>query len=95
MAAEGRKGAMTRKRKRLLVRLESIIGRLCYNANIQNYAAWGEWESAGRRFRYPLAFIGEDGGRRKTSAPDAAWPAKTLLSGHYAFGANQLLIIRA
>lgn len=29
----------------ILVRMEAIIGSECYNANIQNYSAWGVWET--------------------------------------------------
>src|SRR3546814_1322347 len=43
----------------ILVRMESIIGSECYNANIQNYSAWGVWEGEGRSFRYPVTYIRE------------------------------------
>ncbi len=41
----------------ILVRMEAIIGSECYNANIQNYSAWGAWEGEGRSFRYPVTYI--------------------------------------
>ncbi|WP_124552186.1 hypothetical protein [Methylophilus methylotrophus] len=42
--------------KALLIELEKIVGNECYNGNIQNYGSWGELESEGRKFRYPVKF---------------------------------------
>ncbi len=80
--------------KPLLVRLESIIGQECYNGNIQNYGPGGEWEGEGRSFRYPVTFNvdEEETVKRKTVNFDIA--AEELVSGRYAFGANELNIYR-
>lgn len=72
--------------------MESIIGNSCYNGNIQNYGAWGEWEGEGRWFRYPIKFE-RDGNSKHYSCRGI--PAENLKTGYYAFGANRLAIIAA
>ncbi|MBC2660649.1 hypothetical protein H7F50_02715 [Novosphingobium flavum] len=80
--------------RELLVRMEGIIGKECYNGNIQNYSSWGEWEGEGRSFRYPVTFI-QNGAevKRRTSYSDLAH--EELVTGYYKFGANELSIYRA
>ena len=83
---------LSNARRKLLVRMESMLGSECYNANIQNYGPGGVREAEGRSFRYPLTVRAKDGSKakiRETSVP-ASVPSDTLLSGYYAFGANQL-----
>jgi hypothetical protein len=82
-------------RRRLLVRLESMLGNECYNASIQNYGPGGVREADGRAFRYPLTVREKDGTTtkvRETVVP-ASVGNEVLLSGYYAFGANQLDIM--
>lgn len=80
--------------KTLLVELEQIVGNECYNGNIQNYGSWGELESEGRQFRYPVKFYTNSGESKKwTVSPDI--PSEELITGYYAFGANELNIYRA
>jgi hypothetical protein len=84
--------AISAAKRRLLVRMESMLGNECYNANIQNYGPGGIREAAGRSFRYPLTVRNSDGTTfkvRDTSVPPGV-PTSILLSGYYAFGANQL-----
>jgi len=83
---------ISKARRRLLVQMESILGNECYNGNIQNYGPGGVRESDGRGFRYPITVRANDGSKakiRETSIP-ASIANDTLLSGYYAFGANQL-----
>ena len=78
----------------LLVRMEGIIGKECYNGNIQNYSSWGEWDGEGRSFRYPVTFIRNGAEvKRRTSYSDLAH--EELVTGYYKFGANELSIYRA
>lgn len=80
--------------KNILIDIENIIGSECYNGNIQNYGSWGELESEGRSFRYPVKFYdGENEYKRKTVPQDI--PSEQLISGYYPFGANELNIYRA
>lgn len=80
--------------KSLLIELEQIVGNECYNGNIQNYGSWGELESEGRQFRYPVKFYaGSEERKRRTVSPDI--PSEELITGYYAFGANELNIYRA
>lgn len=80
--------------KQLLIDLECIVGNECYNMNIQNYGSWGVLESEGRSFRYPVKF-------RNTETEYKEWnvatdiPSEDLITGYYAFGANELNIYRA
>lgn len=80
--------------RELLVRMEEIIGAECYNANIQNYSAWGVWEGEGRSFQYPVTFIADGTETKRRTAPAEIQP-ETLITGHYKFGANELGIYRA
>lgn len=80
--------------KNILINIENIIGNECYNGNIQNYRSWGELESEGRSFRYPVKFFdGENEYKRRTVPKDI--PAEQLITGYYPFGANELNIYRA
>ncbi len=80
--------------KNLLIELEKIIGNECYNGNIQNYGGWGELESVGRGFRYPVKFYTDSGEiKKRIVSPDI--PSEELITGYYAFGANELNIYRA
>lgn len=78
----------------LLVRMEAIIGSECYNANIQNYSAWGVWEGEGRSFRYPVTYIRNGQEEKRKARVDDLEP-EALITGHYKFGANELSIHRA
>lgn len=77
--------------KNILIDMENIIGNSCYNGNIQNYGSGGVWEGEGRHFRYPVTFEKSD--KKWKVSPEIS--AKKLMSGHYAFGANQLSIYSA
>ncbi len=83
------------RRKTLLLELENIIGNECYNQNIQNWGPHGTFEGEGREFRYPVTFIGADGNKVKRKSVDKSIPLAVAVTGYYAFGANQLQIIRA
>ena len=85
---------ISKKRMRLLLELENLVGQECYNANIQNWGPGGTFEGEGRDFRYPVTFVNEEGGKLKRRYVDHSLPVSTAQSGHYAFGANQLHIIR-
>lgn len=87
--------AISEKRRHLLLELEDIIGSECYNQNIQNWGPNGVFEGEGREFRYPITFIGSDGNKIKRRNVDNTIPAAVAITGYYAFGANQLQIIRA
>jgi hypothetical protein len=80
--------------KQLLIELENIIGNECYNSNIQNYSCWGELESEGRSFRYPVKFYnGKEEYKTRNVKKDI--PSEELITGYYPFGANELNIYRA
>lgn len=84
--------SISKDRRKLLVRLESIIGNECYNGSIQNYGPGGVREGDGRAFRYPLTVrtgLNEKTKIRDVSIPPSV-PNEALLSGCYSFGANQL-----
>jgi hypothetical protein len=83
---------MNEKRLALLMELERIVGKQCYNGNIQNWGPGGIFEGEGRSFRYPLTVV-EDG--KKAKVYGRHLPADIAMTGHYAFGANQLHIVRA
>jgi hypothetical protein len=88
---------ISKARRHLLVRLESLIGNECYNSNIQNYGPGGVREAEGRAFRYPLTIRVSEGEKQKirsTTIPDTV-PSEMLASGYYAFGANQLDVMAA
>lgn len=80
--------------KHLLIEIEKIIGSECYNDNIQNYSSWGELDSEGRAFRYPVKFYTDNGENKRWAVP-ANIPSEELITGYYAFGANELNIYRA
>lgn len=80
--------------KNLLIELEEIVGNECYNGNIQNYGSWGELESEGRQFRYPVKFYTGSGESKKWTVSSDV-PSEELITGYYAFGANELNIYRA
>lgn len=80
--------------KQLLIELEDIVGNECYNGNIQNYSSWGELESEGRSFRYPVKFFnGKEESKKWNVTMDV--PSEELITGYYPFGANELSIYRA
>lgn len=80
--------------KQLLIELEDIVGSECYNGNIQNYSSWGELESEGRSFRYPVKFFnGKEETKKRSVTKDI--PSEELITGYYPFGANELSIYRA
>jgi hypothetical protein len=80
--------------KQLLIELEDIVGNECYNGNIQNYGSWGELESEGRSFRYPVKFFdGKEEHKKWNVTKDI--PSEELITGYYPFGANELNIYRA
>ena len=83
----------TEKRRRLLQKLEHIIGKHCYNDFIQNWEGWDHVYD-GRQFRYPVKFLKN---RESTKIKHTSYSAKSedILSGHYNFGANDLLIMKA
>ncbi|CAK7054670.1 MAG: hypothetical protein DELT_01162 [Desulfovibrio sp.] len=80
--------------KHILIAMEDIVGNSCYNDNIQNYGSWGELESTGRSFRYPVSFSNETSKYKRRTVPKEI-PAEDLMTGYYAFGANQLNIYSA
>ena len=86
---------MGKERAELLAELEHIIGRNCYNGNIQNWGPAGAYYGEGRTFRYPLTTIDENGEKLKTYSRAHGLSAEVLSSGYYAFGANRLHIISA
>jgi hypothetical protein len=86
---------ISKTRMRLLLELENLVGNECYNANIQNWGPHGVFEGEGREFRYPITFIDSEGKKDKRRYTDANIPAEMAITGYYAFGANQLQIIRA
>ncbi len=85
---------LTKTRKALLIELELIIGNLCYNANTQNRGPGGILESEGREFRYPITFRENDGRKTRKYRVDKDIHSDTILTGYYAFGANQLHIMK-
>ena len=81
-----------KSRRKLLVQLEGILGKECYNGSIQNYGPGGSREAEGRSFRYPLTVRETDGEKQKIRSftiPDNI-SDEAVRSGYYAFGANQL-----
>lgn len=85
----------SKKRLRLLLELEHIVGGQCYNGNIQNWGPGGVYEGEGRKFRYPVTFTDAKGGRVKRWGSATDVPDAIAMTGYYAFGANQLSIVRA
>ena len=86
---------LSKARRKLLVRMECILGNECYNGSIQNYGPGGVREGDGRAFRYPLTV--RSGKNEKAKVREVIIPAtipdESILCGHYAFGANQLDIM--
>lgn len=80
--------------RNLLIELEEIVGNECYNGNIQNYSSWGELDSEGRSFRYPVKFSNGRNEYKKWKVTNDI-PSEDLITGYYAFGANELGIYRA
>lgn len=80
--------------KNLLIELEEIVGSECYNKNIQNYSSWGEFAGEGRGFRYPVTLVANSQLEKLKEVP-VSIPGEELISGYYAFGANELNIFRA
>lgn len=87
---------MNKKRRALLIELERIIGRKCYNGSIQNFAPGGIPLGEGRSFRYKLTLIKKNGERVKPALPgDLLQSTDTeFRTAHYKFGANELGIMR-
>jgi hypothetical protein len=81
-------------RKKLLIKLESLIGSECYNSNIQNFGAGGVFQGEGREFRYPISFYKDSGETIKQKNVDREIEEEVFQTGHYSFGANQLQIVR-
>lgn len=75
--------------------MESIIGNNCYNGNIQNWGAGGEWLGEGREFRYPITFLKKGTIKQKSWSTDPSMEMSRMRTGYYAFGANRLYIIQA
>jgi len=80
--------------KVLLIELENIVGNEFYNKNIQNYSRWGELESEGRSYRYPVTF-NNGVSNYKTRNVFKDIPSEDLITGYYACGANDISIYRA
>ena len=86
--------------------IEYEIGSECYNGSIQNFGPGGEWEGEGRDFRYPVTFVNSEGVKEKyrgilpfARTEDGGFGhcqlgRKRYNSAFYAFGANQLYILR-
>jgi len=83
------------EKKKLLAKLESIIGNSCYNGNIQNWGPNYQRYSNGRSFRYPITFLEQGAIKDKCTKTDPEMPLERMKTGYYAFGANQLYIIEA
>lgn len=86
---------LTKKRAKLLADLEYLIGGNCYNASIQNWGPGGVFEGEGRDFRYPLTLVDNEGVKRKCRYKAETETPSELITGYYAFGANQLQIMMA
>ncbi|MDO8289178.1 MAG: hypothetical protein Q7T44_08170 [Parvibaculum sp.] len=82
-------------RKALLLSMEKVIARSCYNGHIQNYGAWGALEDEGRFFRFPLTLFNSDCPNEKSKNPDVGISLDSLKSSFYKFGANELHVIEA
>jgi hypothetical protein len=83
---------LSKARRNLLIQMESILGKECYNANIRNYGPGGTRESNGRGFRYPITLRGTDGSQTKVKNTFIPLTATDdmIRSGYYTFGSNQL-----
>lgn len=76
--------------RKMLNRMERIIGNSCYNGNIQNYA-----DIEGRSFRYPISFPTLDGSIEKRWDQQDDLPPEVLINGYYKLGANEMNIYGA
>jgi hypothetical protein len=85
---------ISQKRAQLLLELESLVGSECYNGNIQNWGPGGTFEGEGREFRYPITYLDTSHNKTKTRSKDLSLSPGTVITGYYAFGANQLHIMR-
>lgn len=74
--------------------LEKIVGGECYNASIQNWGPHSVFRGEGRDFRYPITYISEQGDKVKRRWIDTTLPTSVAMTGYYAFGANELHIMR-
>jgi len=87
---------MRSKRVKLLLELESIVGRKCYNQFIQNWGPGGRYQGEGRTIRYPLSMEKPDGTIRKLKHQSAdSFSDEELMGGYYACGANRIAIMAA
>ncbi len=86
---------MGTKRKELLIKMERIVGSECYNARIQNWGPNGVFQGEGRDFRYPITFRDETGEKIKKKVINNSTPTELLMDGYYAFGANELHIVKS
>ncbi len=86
---------ISKKRASLLRELERIIGSETFNGKTQNYGPGGTFEGEGRDYRYPATFTNEDGEKIKPKPPYGTLPIDVQMTGRYAFGANELHIMRA
>ena len=86
---------LSEARKRLLIRLESLIGEECYNASAHNWTPDGTFLGAEERFRYPLTFRDGNGRTVKSWMVEESMPTAMLRGGHYAVGADELHIMTA
>ena len=85
----------TKRRTELLLVLEDLVGNACYNANMQNWGPHGAFEGEGREFRYPVTFVDTDGKKFKRRNAGGDLAPNVVITGHYAFGANELHIMKA
>jgi hypothetical protein len=85
---------MTKKRISLIKHLEEIVGRSCYNPNIQNWGPNGNRLKEGRTFRYPITFHTPDG-PKKGDQWFADLNRTEQMTGYYQLGANRLPIMDA
>ena len=86
---------LTATRKKLLLTLENIIGNECYNGKIQNWGPNGVFEGEGREFRYPITFRDGASEKLRSRSPKFDLPSHVVKTGYYAFGQNELHIMRA
>lgn len=85
---------MDEDRKRLLIVLESIVGREFYNSRSQIWGPGGVFLGTGLDYRYPITLISGDA-TVKVKNIDPALPIDTIMTGSYRLGANQLNVMRA
>ncbi|MEH6791119.1 hypothetical protein [Parasphingorhabdus sp.] len=81
----------------LLVRMEEIIGRECYQNYRTNHNIWGEWYESGKghsSFRDLVTFI-QDGKAQKHQSDVADLQREKLVDGLFELDTNALSIFRA